>query len=313
MRIATVGVLAAVVLAMTYSTARACSIGYPLPAWETLPADGATDVPLNAVLVAQLVYGAIGSHGTEVELRLETGEAVPTHIEASGTGYGSREVHAWRRIRPDELLLPETRYTLFTRLDAEASCTDCPWVPTASFETGIGQDTSAPIFAGLEPLGVESYDATAGDGGCFAGAGNIYSLGWSAAIDDGPVAYRVTFRDDDTVSAYLFAQTSTTVFDYCFGSDPIAAPFTSGGPVSVRAVDMAGNDDGNTIVRSFDAPCPERAAPDAGGEPMPDGGGPMPGAGGGGGCHVSSRGGSLTGWAVLLVAFLVARTTRRSS
>jgi uncharacterized protein (TIGR03382 family) len=211
-------------------------------------------------------------------------------------------------LRPDDLLVAETEYVIHARGDPGGECVDCPWVSAATFWTGTTTDTTPPVFDGLAPLTVTPDTEPSYSNTCGLYVGNTYDLEWSLASDEGPTIYRVAF--DGEPGIYILGRLGISVYDACSGAPYLIwADFAGGGPASVHAVDLAGNEDTNTVIRPFDAPCPERPPPPGS---TPDGSTGSAGSDSAGGCNATSDGtsGALP-FAIVLIAW--GRRRRRSA
>lgn len=108
-----------------------------------VPAEGTTDVPLNARVIVQYEWIL----DTEIELRdAMTGEVVPTMQELRPAPGLQRSTVF---IAPMAALAANTSYTVVVPAVGNSSI-------TTSFTTGDAVDTSPPAFAGLSALSLET-------------------------------------------------------------------------------------------------------------------------------------------------------------
>jgi hypothetical protein len=212
---------------------------------------------------------------TDVALVAEGGETIPSTIDAHLT-----DVWPWLRIVPDAPLSPSTRYQIWGRLSRMACASDCVHPArevVATFETGTRMDTAAPAFDGLGHIAEAGYSgASESECGHFSGIG--FSLHWADAIDEGATGYRVE-ADGASVGMALPGQPPPSGFVACDGSPDVSfgAP-ANRGPYHVVALDLAGNEDDNTVTMSVSSECfpiPTRDAdagtsPDAGDAALTD-------------------------------------------
>jgi hypothetical protein len=126
------------------SRAQACSCAFQ----QTIvsPADQATNVPLNAVVIARYAYG----FKPTVALRnLTTGENVPTTLDVRFPGHTAAGTTAFAT--PTARLDPSTSYVIIVGDDFSRA----PPIMT-SFTTGEEVDTTAVAFAGITSLRAET-------------------------------------------------------------------------------------------------------------------------------------------------------------
>jgi hypothetical protein len=217
--LALAGFLGAVALAVAASPRRAdaCSCSNQL---LTAPADGATDVPTNAVIVVvnrstELWYSDLG------ELVL-SGPDGPVPAEVS-VAYDAGE--RAELVRPLEPLAASTRYTLG---DAEFEIT---------FQTGAGEDETAPDPAEVGTLAIAHAHA-AGQG---TSCGDEYlDIDLSIALPADAVAAELTIRKG-------FVQ-----LRHVIPAARIAVPLGGSNADCSRNFPLEGGDDVCFVVRSRD-------------------------------------------------------------
>lgn len=264
--------------AVTPRRAAACSAPDSSVSLFVLPADGAVDVPRNAVVTLSFSsetgdpWCDVGACDPDtlrdVVLTTEAGDLVPTTLEDHMTDFV-----AWLRLVPDAPLPASTRFQIWSRLSprpCESTCLSPDRVVIATFETGTRVDDTPPTFAGLGPLGETPYSG-AGDAACGFFSGIGFQLFWEPATDEATVAYRI---ETSTGSAAIVLPGEPTPRGYvgCAGSPMVSLGVLQGsGPFHVTAIDLAGNEDDNTAMASVVSEC--FPIPYDGGTPMgPDGG-----------------------------------------
>jgi hypothetical protein len=140
----------------------------------------------------------------------------------------------------------------------------------ATFETGTRTDTSAPAFGGLGHI-EESRPSGASGTECGHFSGIRFSLYWTEAIDEDATAYRVEI-DGLSVGMALPGQPPPTGFVLCAGYPDVSfGARATRGPYHVAALDLAGNEDDNTVTMGV-SECPPMTVGDAGAAaPMSEG------------------------------------------
>jgi hypothetical protein len=257
----------------------------PLPLYRDalLPATGATGVPLNTRVIARL---SGRSHDYYV-LRLRVAGAnqfvAATNRDAS-SGYLKSAVI----LTPDAPLAPATTYEILDDMDAIANCGWGGGTPpcgdevnhlavVASFTTGNSLDTTPPAFA-------PTFDVSHGDETCdvpdCCGPYHAftYDVSFPDATDEQPVFYDVTMATGTVPQIEALTAHGFSGANFCYRS-----PATEGGgpdiegpgPVTVRAVDLAGNATAAPPLELMVPACPpeDHPAEDAG-VPYCDGGYP---------------------------------------
>jgi hypothetical protein len=288
---------------------------YALESWK--PDDGATGVPTN--VQARVTHAGSTGHDDlagDLAIRPAGGAPVAATITVLRNAGGPQRVFI---VRPGAPLAPHTTHELLGRVRPNCAhdCAADPPVVLATFTTGAGPDTTAPTFTGIERIDVTAipdFHRCL----CGPGEGAILDVRHGEASDDSAVAGYHVYFDDQLVSAagtrgHAFCDTYPTL------GLPDVTFFKRGagrGRYSVRAVDLAGNEDQNLASVSLDLACAPvacRLTPDAGPPSGPDA--PPPALAGGeaeGGCAVGG-GGAASGIWIALLATWSARRRRRWS
>ncbi len=283
--------VAVVAVAGSASPADACSPAGPFLYRVVQPADGSLEIPTNAE-VRVLYGGTCAHHVTQAALvpGLQTveGEPIPTAVES----YPMPGSHGITFVlRAETPLAAGTTYRVVDRVvtgDFDESG-DCPEpaalthdVPEAfaTFTTGAGPDLSPPTFAGLAGLSV--YEDECKDSGC---CGPYYaetlSFSYVPATDDYAASELRYNLYDGRTGALLSRHAHAPSARLPCGFSPFAKPVVPGPSpaiVIVRAVDLAGNEDGNAVAAEVAYDCqpgtPVIVEPEPEPEPEP---GPEPG------------------------------------
>lgn len=305
LRLSVVAVLLGALSLGTGRLARACSGGTTsINARAVLPADGTTGVPLNARILVRYspTVAPIAPPAPNIRVRPQGGEPIAL-VQTAGMAPGLTLA------RPDANLLPNTVYEILDSILVPCLGLECvagDHRVVATFTTGASVDTTPPVFAG--PMGFEvswsnplSYPAICTGGQTFA-----VRLHWTAGTDDlAPTLTYNVYGSTQTVPVIPLV-TGDNVLDYVrCTSRPTGALV---GPIRVRAVDQAGNEDSNLVELVAPNPCaPDGGVADAaadvssagtggaGGVPA-DAAVDVPGSGGAGGV-AGTGGGSGTGGA----------------
>ncbi|MFU8805043.1 MAG: Ig-like domain-containing protein, partial [Bradymonadaceae bacterium] len=134
--------LATLVFSAWSEPAMACEAGYCVP--ETMPADGAVDVPTNARL--WVFYNATPGSDPEVTLlEADTGQTVFQTVEYVAGGNEYDEVrNRVAIVEPFGGMAAQTTYRLVLGEGFLCSAS----APTVTFTTGASDKASAPNFAG---------------------------------------------------------------------------------------------------------------------------------------------------------------------
>ena len=207
------------------------SIARPAPTCESgvwirrvIPAPDATNVPLNARI--WLFYNNEGLIQPTVRLLDDGEQEVATTLELLSAG-GVDSWSDWAAvITPNELLLPERRYTIDGYYD------DGFEPLRQTFTTGSETDTSSPAFDG-------ALDVTAAfvpgdpDSSCNAPDFHEYTISANAAAD--AAAYRL-YGTDTTLPLLATQDALPVVYREVGSGDPPNRCFI------LRAVDLAGNE-----------------------------------------------------------------------
>lgn len=240
-------------------SARACSPAQPGIFSRTVWPGGTQSIPTNSRLV--ITYGAISNaipvptFGGDVLLLDSAGSAVSITVHVDGN-----EVV----VLPDGGLLPNNAYQLADQRTVPCNATTaggCALTAApavfASFTTGPGPDSAAPVFAGVSGVNVGLHDTCAGSSCC--GPYDLYRVDvtWAAASDDvagGDVRYNVYRRDGSSLMPVASLAQGTDLSGSRICSGNVGAGLEPGDYV-VRAVDWAGNEDTNVAARHLGDPC----------------------------------------------------------
>jgi hypothetical protein len=306
MRLVAIGLIAAVASVGSVRRAHACSCGIEPP--TVSPADHATDVPLNAIVIAQFGYGMTPT----VELRdAVTGNVVPVTIEPRYPGdafANGTTIFA----RPTSPLLPDTTYEVIAgnQLSPPAMTT---------FTTGETTDTVAPDFAGLVEMTPETmtYPIPQEDGSfcissCIgAPGGHISRMRFTYADPPADVvhlALRLRTEAGDVGEIPMPVSGDKLLgFSACQVESPLLTPGTSYCGRLV-AYDVAGNIAGDTveICEATRTCAPKPRGSDNGDNCRPSD--ECIEEASSSGCNAAGSGGSPVAWA--LVALLACRARR---
>jgi hypothetical protein len=322
----------AVLTVVNARSARACSL--PPPVSSSTLLTPATSLPLNGRVRVSLPGSSDGSGPgsdprLDVSIRPVQGEPVPAKVELVPGG-----VLDWSAIAvltPDAPLAPSTTYEVLTRFPTDGCGGPCPTaepVVIGTVTTGTTTDDTPPSFAGLATVTEGTYETCDSSACCGPYGIRRFGLTWGEATDAvGVAAYRV-YRLDDKGQRQLALETAgktASGFSLCdglpSGGGPGFVQLYGAGTFAVTAVDLAGNEDGNTITMTLEPSCtpdPIDAGPDStadgGGHPADGGGHPAePDDDGDCGCRVGGRArGAMPagGWLAMLVV-LAARRRRR--
>lgn len=267
--------------------AQACSPRQPgIFSRSTFPPDKATGVPLNARLLVRYQaefepFVGPDAVGPDIELRSKAGALVKTSYALiySGTRYWDGETVAV--LKPELPLAPDTVYQLSDRrntIPCNRFQPDRPCVlgtPKAfmSFTTGDVVDNQPPSFAGLTEIATGGLDVCESGGCCGPYTARNFAATWDKASDDvsgDSVVYNLYGSDPVKPVGALLTATLVPLAIPCGGlaGSPNAIRI-AGGAFHVRAVDWAGNEDGNTVIQSTQPGasgtlCTRDDAPDAG-------------------------------------------------
>lgn len=246
-------------------------------------------------------------------------------------------------IKPQAELAPNTTYELFDHHpslpcypDSGAQCEAATVTTFATFTTGSLPDTTPPQFDGLESvLPQASHEVCENSACCGPYIIHRLFLQWKLGGDDRTgeeVAYNV-YRDGQLFISLLRGPSLNGV-QFCSGGGPFG-PLLPAGDYTVRAVDWAGNEDGNGRVHTVPSLCSVIASPSDGGTdassgfdvmPTNDGSGAQHGGGDGApadgaaaalpasdgcGCRVGRARSNLCGLALVVMAILVTVLRRR--
>ncbi|HEY8924140.1 MAG TPA: hypothetical protein VIU64_07140, partial [Polyangia bacterium] len=244
-------------------------------------------MPLNTAFV--LTYnGSFTLSTSGIQLRPQGG--APVALEPVSLVGGSSLV-----VRPQAPLSPQTVYEVLDSYTVPCQATECnggsPHV-VATFTTGDASDLTPPTFGGLASITITP--AMVPPLGCISATDYYtFTLRWAPAADPGgaDVRYHV-YAGSERLASFLSA-TSIQGSMACLVSAATWLPSSSWAkPLTVRAVDLAGNEDQNQIAMSVDRPsCPrpnDTGVGGAGGSQADAG--TIPDAGGGG-----TRGGGTAG------------------
>jgi hypothetical protein len=242
-------------LASLPAPAEACTPAGTFGPVTMFPRNGDLDMPVNAVIrldipatweaagVDLLVVRPVG--GAQIELSL------------------SELSDGWRKTvsgRPVEALAPETTYEVLTPLtycEFVTGCIAAELQLVGSFTTGATADTDPPrLFEGLDPITETSFEDCDSGACCGPFSGYHLHFGWGAALDAGPITFNV-YADDVLVLTNV-QSTFTFAFYSCSGDSGGLRPILQlvpGVEYRVTAVDVAGNEDTNTVVRTADFDC----------------------------------------------------------
>ncbi len=299
----------------------ACSGPPPVSARDSLPANGDADVPTNVEIRVAYRGNTEAVDSLALALRPVGGSPVElTPPELVVTDFSRISIQ-----RPVSPLEPNTTYELLDKLQLPCESIVCnldEFQVFATFTTGAGPDEVAPAFAGIANLdsGLLPGDE---DDTCGYYSAVLATLTWGAATDDGPaewIRYRV-YDEDGILRGALLSGMGTTGEAFCDGSVgfwPVEANIDlRPGRVTVRAVDMAGNEDGNeaflTTVPCEDLPdpTPDAGVPDAaiGADAGPGSSADSGDGDAGCGCRAETR--APGGGGLLAVLVLIALVRRR--
>ena len=195
--------------------------------------------------------------GPDVVLLDGSGTPVPSSFERAG---------AQVILSPSQELLPNSLYRLADRrtVPCDARAGGCALLETpaifASFTTAARADERAPTFAGLASMAVQP--RLSGDTSC--GPADYYpiDLTWVAGADDvagRDVRYRLYRAAPGSPGRAvavtpLLDRTDLTAVQNCRGDSRLDSELAAGS-YQVRAVDWAGNEDGNAVFRRLDSNC----------------------------------------------------------
>lgn len=246
-------VLAVGVLAVSFVSREAEACSGPsgtLSLIDFHPRDAATNVPLNAQLF--LTYSGNASAeqkvaARDVVLKAQGGaEVALTAQELAGANRLVLQVV----LKPGAELSPNTLYEVRSRVSA-SGCIDCSAESPeliATFTTGTTRDETAPTFAGLTGVDLQDEESCGDSGCCGPYEGRWTSLQFTEPTDPNLVGLRI-YRDS-TSNAPLTIR-GRRGFIVCGGnvtSTSLYGDFVlSPGSYFVRAIDLAGNEDGNTV------------------------------------------------------------------
>jgi MYXO-CTERM domain-containing protein len=291
----------AAVLAGRTAVAHACSpFRYALE--QISPADGATEVPLNTEI--RLTYMAADSTGiddvlTDIKLRAADGAIIDLDAQLLKNDGGSARSMVVASLAAE--LAPGTQYEILSRIAHpcaefdQVACTLEEHQAVASFTTGTASDTTAPSFAG--PTHISAwYEACGQPGCCGPSEAVVFHIGWQPATDDTPadtIRYHV-YRAQTRVASYVATATGVLkCSNDWFETEKLGDFVGENGTYYVRAVDMAGNEDSNSVALEVNLRCD----PD-------DPTGPEPG-----GCSLGNR--TSSSFALWLLAALAVLALRR--
>lgn len=246
--------------------AHACSGDAALHRRLVQPADGAEGIPVNTEIRIQYT----GASAPEVRTGLEGlavrpvggGDPIELTVETRPSDEGVVVV-----ARPTAPLAVGAAYEILDRLADEWCVSDpCLSEPAvvATFTTSDVEDLVAPAFGGLVEVSASADEC---DSSACCGPYSVVShgFGWEPANDDGPadqIRYNVYGPGGSLVAALV---SSARGYETCAGAptgdDEIGHFQVGPGEWSVRAVDLAGNEDDNEIVVQVEATCAQVEEP----------------------------------------------------
>lgn len=196
---------------------------------DSLPADGAVDVPLNAMPAVALYGGADPDNGLTVALLDAEGAAVDASLELLAEGDP-----AWYQVVPVETLQPSSAYTL------EVAVADHDWMEDAriTFSTGEATDDAAPA-----PAGIDGVSQSSDPGGDWGPEHELVVQGYGGEDDHGPL-FLVEFSDDEAFSDPLVRMRGESPQRFFHGLctfDDAATLYADTQWIRVTPIDIAGN------------------------------------------------------------------------
>jgi hypothetical protein len=259
------------VVSLTTPDAHACTLN-PNGAVTlrfVVPADGTTNVPINPLIAVvywvrpeeqSLVISTTALRDVRLRPAGSTGESVPLTITTEMAGTTVVAV-------PKIPLEPNTQYELLqsvspcTRESPVAACFAGEPTVAATFRTGTSPDLAAPSFPGVSGIDFGAFQRCNGAGGC---CGDHYSgfpfyLRFDRATDAESAVAGYNVYEHGTRTRFLEPYGPTpgpafalSAFHYCDGSSSFWGLGSSRGPYTVRAVDLAGNEDTNSSTVTLD-------------------------------------------------------------
>jgi hypothetical protein len=236
------------------------------------PHAGATDVPLNAVVVYRSLTASIVVHDLTRDVD------VPTTIDPFG------DVSETWLVRPNQPLAPNTTF--------EVRPSPAPGAPGPRFMTGTTTDETSPVYDGFASFQAETTDLSSAPcrDSCWSGNSfNRLRLGYAPPPDDTAVLLMEFYRPSElsaVATVPLFRRYSVSDWPLQIvnaGCAPVTPPFAPEEDLCIRLVafDMAGHRSGDPrqiCTRSvacsprFNSACMllDQCAPRS--EPSPEGG-----------------------------------------
>ncbi|MBU52748.1 MAG: hypothetical protein CL920_29000 [Deltaproteobacteria bacterium] len=233
----------------------------------TLPVDGMKDVPTNTDILLEYKYTLFsgGGGGFSIDETFRLLDAKGKEVTLKKRIGASRTTGYWGRyvviLEPSAELSPNTTYTLSSNLSKlpcalPSGCQPGDFSKIMSFHTGAASDKTPPSFRGIEKLsGCEPASQCRSSACCGPYVQRTFALYWKSSKEAASsIRYNVYgdgvlfFERISTTSFAVTVSLSGTSFTPSSWSVLRSAPQK----VTVRAVDMAGNEDTNR--NSFDVP-----------------------------------------------------------
>lgn len=247
------------------SEAQACSPPRPgISSVSVFPPDGSSNVPTNARINVRYVY-VTGGSGLNVDffIRPTGGSNVTTSVQRVSVSNWERRFFTF----PNKLK-PSTKYEVVTNIQAipcslfgTPKCATGALRVVSTFTTGNGDDTKAPTFSGLQSITSASGPNVCNNSAC-CGPYNYhrFDMKWSAGADESGndfVLYNV-YRSIDLNNPVLRyvpkARGAQVCSGFYFGQSWDSFRGLPGDYV-VRAVDLANNEETNTVKVRLNDQC----------------------------------------------------------
>ncbi len=256
-------------LVIFHANAAACS--YPRPGIfgrTVYPPSGTNTLPRNTQFVVSYETYHHVILGGELTLRDASGQPVRSQITKTDTQTADTLlIRQQTFVLKPETELPPGRYDLVDQSvvpcqGAGASCQLAQAASFASFEITSGSDVTPPSFAGAEALQAVYFDTCDNEACCTPTVARLYYLRHQPGLDQvtsplrshlyGPngnllVPFLATTFSDGTATITLSVR--------CAGRPSLFGVSTTAGAHFLRAVDWAGNEDDNQVIREIVDPC----------------------------------------------------------
>ncbi len=241
-------------LAVHQPVVHACTLPPPgIHSRHVFPVDGSVGVPTNIKLLVTYqkepgfnLRGDVAVDPTAFGLREKGGDEIAFTTERLSVVPGQFPKEAFL-VTPLTTFKPNADYEIWDRLAFDsAPCEAVPPTVFSTFTTGAAPDTVPPVFGGVKGYEIRRDSCQTYGSCCYLYDNMVVTLKSDSALDDiagARISYNVYVNGVPVAKRVPLEQR----FGVCVGPALLSLPATTG-TFSVKAVDWAGNEDGNTAT-----------------------------------------------------------------